>query len=190
MVSVRTLYQSAMMLSVSYWIRNSTPFLVFSWGGEEGDAVHPDCYLIHTEFPSADGVSSANEPLKHSFCWICLSWPSKQSLLSGPPWTLGQSGWFCSEWNIKVSVTFHYVQFLTFRLSCPSLHRRVSDKVSKANSEASSSTWANTEVHQRWLQALLRRTDAPGAADLGSLWKVSTPPWRTVHVWFQFFLKE
>lgn len=33
-------------------------------------------------------------------------------------------------------------------------------------------------------------TEAPVAADLGSLWNVSTPPWRTVHVWAQFFLKR
>lgn len=33
-------------------------------------------------------------------------------------------------------------------------------------------------------------TRDPPAADFGSLWNVSTPPWRTVHVWVQFFLKQ
>lgn len=35
MVSVRTLYQSLMMLSVSYWTRKSTPLLLFNWRREE-----------------------------------------------------------------------------------------------------------------------------------------------------------
>lgn len=34
MVSVKTLCQSVMMLSVSYCIRNSTPFLLFNWRGD------------------------------------------------------------------------------------------------------------------------------------------------------------
>lgn len=35
-----------------------------------------------------------------------------------------------------------------------------------------------------------RHTEAPVAADFGSLWKVNTPPSSTVHVWLQFFLKQ
>lgn len=108
MVSVRARCQSTMMLSVSYCIRNSTPFLVFNWGGGKGDRTQWQPVFIETESGSRDGgttlgsgVESANKPLKHSFCWICLLRPSKYSLLSGPPWTLGQSDWFCSAGNNK-----------------------------------------------------------------------------------------
>lgn len=50
---------------------------------------------------------------------------------------------------------------------------------------------AQTKDTQRCpLLAAGRHTEAPVAADFGSLWKVNTPPRRTVHVWLQFFLKQ
>lgn len=108
MVSVRTRCQSMMMLSVSYWIRNSTPFFVFNWGGHDGSL------LLHPRWSEAvEGAETVaqfiNKPLKRSFCWICLLWPSRSSLPSGPLWTLGQSDWFCSAGKNKnkLKVTLH-----------------------------------------------------------------------------------
>lgn len=44
-------------------------------------------------------------------------------------------------------------------------------------------------LHVFLVDLSVNRTEAPVAADFGSLWNVNTPPRRTVHVWVQFFLK-
>lgn len=98
MVSTMTLYQSVMMLSVSYWIKYSAPFRLFSWMNK------------HTRNASTTHTRKADDHPAQS--WVVVKWPYLKNVflawfVLGCPANCSPFQINCEFWDYMICLALH-----------------------------------------------------------------------------------